>query len=272
LESGMADFRTHVAVASTVSGVIAIGGMVAGVATPKEVVLFFCAGTIGGVLPDIDSDHTIPVQILFSFLSVALAFMSVFSRADTYSVVELACLWILVHLFVRHVLYKIFAKFTVHRGIFHSQLAALFFLLFNAAIAYHLFGLSAVSAWLVGSFVAIGYMTHLLLDEIYSVDITGARVKKSFGTALKFVSFEDPKTSVALGVATAALFLAVTPALSEFVHTLGNQRAFASLHERFLPKDRWFNISFPRQVERAGRQGIGGTDDTLSTGSIPRGN
>ena len=85
----MADFRTHVAVASTVSGVIAIGGMVAGVATPKEVVLFFCAGSIGGVLPDIDSDHTIPVQILFSFLSVALAFMSVFSKADTYSVVEL---------------------------------------------------------------------------------------------------------------------------------------------------------------------------------------
>ena len=127
----MADFRTHVAVASTVSGVIAIGGMVAGVATPKEVVLFFCAGTIGGVLPDIDSDHTIPVQILFSFLSVALAFMSVFSKADTYSVVELACLWILVHLFVRHVLYKIFAKFTVHRGIFHSQLAAVFFLFFE---------------------------------------------------------------------------------------------------------------------------------------------
>lgn len=265
----MADFRTHLAVASTVSGVLAIGTMVAGVATPKEVVLLFCAGTMGGVLPDIDSDHTIPVQILFSVLAVSLAFMSVFSRADTYSVVELSLLWIAVYLFVRHVLYRIFAKFTVHRGIFHSQLAALFFLLFNAAIAYHLFGLSAVSAWLVGCFVAIGYLVHLTLDEIYSVDMTGARVKKSFGTALKFASFEDPKTSLALGVATAALFLAVTPALSEFVHTLGTQRAFASLHERFLPKDRWFNISFPRHVDR---QQSGGTDDTLSTGSIPRGN
>jgi LexA-binding, inner membrane-associated putative hydrolase len=268
----MADFRTHLAVASTVSGVLAIGTMVAGVATPKEVVLLFCAGTMGGVLPDIDSDHTIPVQILFSVLAVGLAFMSVFSRADTYSVVELSLLWISVYLFVRYVLYKIFAKFTVHRGIFHSQLAALFFLLFNAAIAYHLFGLSAVSAWLVGCFVALGYLIHLLLDEIYSVDMTGARVKKSFGTALKFASFEDPKTSLALGVATVALFLAVTPALSEFVHTLASQRAFASLHERFLPKDRWFSISFPRHVEGAGRPTSGGTDDTLSTGSIRRGN
>ena len=192
----MADFRTHVAVASTVSGVIAIGGMVAGVATPKEVVLFFCAGTIGGVLPDIDSDHTIPVQILFSFLSVALAFMSVFSKADTYSVVELSCLWILVHLFVRHVLYKIFAKFTVHRGIFHSQLAAIFFLFFSAAAAYHLFGLATVTSWLVGCFVALGYMIHLLLDEIYSVDISGAGFTANVSAELKVGSVSETVTVV----------------------------------------------------------------------------
>jgi len=263
----MADFRTHLAVASTVSGVLAIGTMVAGVATPKEVVLFFCAGTMGGVLPDIDSDHTIPVQILFSVLAVGLAFMSVFSRAETYSLVELSLLWIAVHLFVRHVLYKIFAKFTVHRGIFHSQLAALFFLLFNAAIGYHLFGLSTVSSWLLGCFVALGYMIHLLLDEIYSVDITGARIKKSFGTALKLASFDELKTSLALGAATVALFFTAAPPLSDFAHAVGSQRTYASLHERFLPKDRWFSLPFPGHVESAGK-GSGGADDTLSTGSI----
>jgi hypothetical protein len=267
LESGMADFRTHVAVASTVSGVIAIGGMVAGVATPKEVVLFFCAGTIGGVLPDIDSDHTIPVQILFSFLAVALAFMSVFSRADTYSVVELVCLWILVHLFVRHVLYKIFAKFTVHRGIFHSQLAAIFFLFFGAAAAYHLFGLASVTSWLVGCFVALGYMIHLLLDEIYSVDLTGARVKKSFGTALKFASKEKLKVSAALGAATVAMFFLAVPAVGDFAHALGNQKTYATLHERFLPNGRWFNIPYRSNVETAGSRT---DDDTLATGSITR--
>jgi hypothetical protein len=266
----MADFRTHVAVASTVSGVIAIGAMVAGVATPREVILFFGAGTIGGVLPDIDSDHTIPVQILFSFLSVALAFMSVFSKADAYSVVELSCLWILVHLFVRHVLYRIFAKFTVHRGIFHSQLAAIFFLFLSAAAGYHMFGLSTVSAWLIGCFVALGYMIHLLLDEIYSVDITGARIKKSFGTALKFASIEELKTSLALGIATVALFFLATPAVSDFAHALGSRQTYASLHERFLPKDRWFNIPY-RRVESASQQDGGRSDDALTTGSVSGG-
>jgi hypothetical protein len=264
----MADFKTHLAAASTVSGVLAIGCLVAGVATPKEVVLYFCAGTIGGVLPDIDSDHTIPVQILFSVLAVALAFMSVFNKADTYSVVELSCLWILVFLFVRYGLYKIFAKFTVHRGIFHSQLAALFFLLLSAAAAYHLFGLGAVSAWLVGFFVAIGYMIHLLLDEIYSVDITGAKVKKSFGTALKLASVTEPKTSLALGTAATLLFFLGTPALSDLVQTLGNQRTFASLQARLLPKDRWFNIPYPGRVETAGQSDGRTDDDALSTGSI----
>jgi len=264
----MADFRTHVAVASTISGVLAIGTMVAGVATPKEVVLYFCAGSIGGVLPDIDSDHTIPVQILFSVLAVGLAFMSVFSRADTFSLVELTILWLVVHLFVRHVLYRIFAKFTVHRGIIHSQLAALFFLLLSAAVAYHLFGLGTVSSWLLGCFVALGYMIHLVLDEIYSVDITGARIKKSFGTALKFASLEEPKTSLAFAAATVLLFFTAVPAPGDFVHALDSQRTLASVHERFLPKDRWFGIPFPGHVESAGRR----TDDndTLSTGSIPR--
>ena len=33
-----------------------------------------------------------------------------------------------------------------------------------------------------------GFMTHLILDELYSVDFRGVRLKKSFGTALKFWS------------------------------------------------------------------------------------
>ena len=89
-------------------------------------------------------------------------------------------------------------------------------------------------------------MIHLLLDEIYSVDITGARIKKSFGTALKFASIEELKTSLALGIATVALFFLATPAVSDFAHALGSRQTYASLHERFLPKDRWFNIPYRR--------------------------
>ena len=34
--------------------------------------------------------------------------------------------------------------------------------------------------------VMVGFFSHLLLDEICSVDLRGARVNKAFGTAIKF--------------------------------------------------------------------------------------
>jgi hypothetical protein len=34
--------------------------------------------------------------------------------------------------------------------------------------------------------LAAGYLSHLVLDEIYSVDVRNVRIKSSFGTALKF--------------------------------------------------------------------------------------
>src|SRR5262249_50646196 len=136
----------------------------------------------------------------------------------------------------------------------------------GAAAGYHLFGLATVTSWLIGCFVALGYMIHLLLDEIYSVDITGARIKKSFGTALKFASIEEFKTSVGLGIATVAVFFLATPTLGDFEHAFGNRQTYATLHERLLPKDRWFNIPY-RRVESAS-QGGDQPDDTLTTGSI----
>ena len=38
---------------------------------------------------------------------------------------------------------------------------------------------------LMAGAVVAGFLSHLLLDEIYSVDCHGLRLKKSFGTALK---------------------------------------------------------------------------------------
>jgi len=37
---------------------------------------------------------------------------------------------------------------------------------------------------LAASFVSGGYLLHLLLDEIYSVNFMGSTLKKSFGSAL----------------------------------------------------------------------------------------
>jgi hypothetical protein len=50
----------------------------------------------------------------------------------------------------------------------------------------------------------IGFLTHLVLDEIYSVDVMDVHIKKSFGTALKLVDTRNPAASSAMVVAPPA--------------------------------------------------------------------
>jgi hypothetical protein len=238
----MANFKTHLSVASTLSGVLAIGCLEAGIAAPKEVAMYFAAGSMGGILPDIDSDHSTPTQIIFSVFAVVLAFLTVFSQAGAYSIVELSLLWLFVHAAIRYVACRLFARFTVHRGIFHSLLAALFFWFLTTAVTYHVFALSPFHAWLTGGFVGLGYVIHLGLDELYSVDLMGASIKRSFGTALKVVSFTDIKATLFLGLATVCLLYFATPQYDTLLHTFGNWRIYNNIQQKLLPKDRWFHL------------------------------
>jgi hypothetical protein len=73
--------------------------------------------------------------------------------------------------------------YTVHRGMFHSIPAALvageiaFLLASGDDIRLRLF---------TGGAVTLGYLSHLVLDEIWSVEwARGLHLKSSFGTALK---------------------------------------------------------------------------------------
>ena len=246
----MANFKTHLSVASTLSGMLAIGCLEVGIATPKDVVLYFAVGTIGGLLPDIDSDHSVPVQILFGFLGIILAFLAVFRKATTYSMVELALLWVGVFVLVRYGIGRLFTAFTVHRGIFHSLLAAGFFCGVTTALAYHFFAMAPFNAWCTGGFVCLGYIIHLTLDELYSVDLAGATLKSSFGTALKLARFDNLKATLFLGSATLLLFLFATPKYDTFARTLGNAHVYTSLRQKLLPKDGWFKFSLSTSIRQ----------------------
>src|SRR5206468_1768640 len=75
----------------------------------------------------------------------------------------------------------------VHRGMFHSIPALLVaglgvFLVYRPA--------DEVVRWFVAGGVMLGFLSHLVLDELCSVDFTGARVRlnKYAGSALKFWS------------------------------------------------------------------------------------
>ena len=237
----MADFKTHLSVAGSLSGTTAIGCLHAGLAEPTHALLLFALGTIGGILPDIDSDHSIPVNLLFSCLATLAAFFSVFSRINTYSLVEAILLWAAVFLVVRYLVFELFKRFTVHRGVFHSLLAAVFFCFLCATVMHVAFALSSVLSWLSGVFILFGYVIHLLLDELYSVDMVGARLKKSFGTALKPISFGNLKASLALVAATLALYL-VVPELASFIQEIGDVKLYEALKDSLLPKNGWFGF------------------------------
>jgi hypothetical protein len=204
----MANFRAHVYGASAVSSIAALGVHSLGWAGPQQTQLLFLLGVTGGLLPDIDSDNSTPVRGFFTLLGVVLAFLMSFTFVGTLPIVGLAAVWALVFFTVRFGIYEIFARFTVHRGVWHSWLAVIFAGLATANLAHHLAGMTPWDSWLAGSFLALGYLSHLCLDEIAAVDLLGNRVRRSFGTALKPFSLNYPRASLAMLVAVIALVLA----------------------------------------------------------------
>lgn len=234
----MANFKTHISVAAALSGCLATGFLAVGIAAPKDVWLYFALGTLGGLLPDIDANNSIPGRMLFSFFAIVLAFLTLFSRANVYSIVELSILWMVTYVVVRYIILQLFARLTVHRGIFHSILAAVFFFFITTTISHHIFNLNALSSWMCGLFVCMGYMIHLLLDEIYSVDLIGTKIKKSFGTALKIISKNMRATSFLFLATVLAFYL--TPNAERFVKTVLSFDTYKSVKVKLLPKAGWF--------------------------------
>jgi hypothetical protein len=153
--------------------------------------------TLGGLLPDLDSDSGVPVRELFGLAAIVtpiLLFHRVYERCQKsteQTIVILAALY----LFIRYVLSHIFKNFTVHRGMFHSIPALLIAGLGTFLIYPNQGGNVKLRTFLAGG-VMLGFLSHLVLDEIYSVDFMGARLRlnKYAGSAVKFVSKSLPAT------------------------------------------------------------------------------
>jgi len=105
-------------------------------------------------------------------------------------------------------------------------------------IAYWL-GREPVVAWMAGLFVFLGYVIHLVLDEMYSVDITGARIKRSFGSALKLFDRNSTSASMLMAGALVATLL-VTPPSEEFRRIMQPHQVTQFFRERMFPQKGWF--------------------------------
>ncbi len=204
----MASFATHLYGAALVSSVAALGLYGTGLAGAQTTQTCFFLGVAGGLLPDIDADASKPVRGFFTLLAVVLAFFVGFALVGRLPLLNLLLVWLGTFLLVRFGVFEAFARLTVHRGIWHSWLAVALAALATTNLAHYLLNTPAWEAWLAGGFVGLGYLTHLCLDELASVDLWGHRVRRSFGTALKPCSLAAPWAS--LGMLALVLALSYT--------------------------------------------------------------
>lgn len=262
----MANFTTHIAVGTVVSGALATLTLAADVIAPENLIAVTMAGVLGSILPDIDLKDSRPSKAMFSGLGIFFSFAVLFSFATKYSIAELWIIWLGTLVLFRYGLHTAFHNLAIHRGIWHSILAAFFSAGATAVVFYYVLGRHEGVAWLAGAFLFIGYITHLILDEVYSVDVMDTRVKASFGTALKLFDRRYPYASLGMLAATVAV-LSITPPTKTFMDGMSSRNLWAGLNERLLPEDKWFGL-----IDRHGglaRVGTTAPADGITTGSIP---
>lgn len=141
--------------------------------------------SVSGMLPDLDSDSGRPLRETTAMASAVVPMLMLhrFQRLEL-SHEMMVLIAGLVYILMRFVVAEIFRRYTVHRGMWHSLPAAAivgmaaFLIISGEDISIRLYKTSGV---------LLGFLSHLILDEIWSIDFRGARFrfKKSFGTALK---------------------------------------------------------------------------------------
>jgi hypothetical protein len=201
----MASYQGHLTVSSIVGTAYGSFGA-AGLGLDWGPV-FFGAGmtALGGLMPDLDSDSGVPVRELFS-LAAAVTPLLMLGRlqSSNLSAEEIIVIAGSTYLLIRYVGAWAFKKLTVHRGMFHSIPAIfiaglLVFFFYHGHLDHTQYEHShdlRVRLFIVGG-TMLGYLSHLVLDELYAVDFMGVRIKpnKYAGSALKFRSASWPATA-----------------------------------------------------------------------------
>lgn len=184
----MADFKTHITTSSVLGVAYGAAAYFLFGVTPSTCIVAGGLCSISGMLPDLDSDSGVPVRETISVVAAAIP-MLMMNRMQRMGWTEemMACAAIVVYCVLRFGVAEIFKRYTVHRGMWHSIPAcAIAGLLAFLVVSSEDFNMRIYKT--MG--VVLGFMSHLVLDEIWSfqVGIGGVRVKKSFGTAIKFFS------------------------------------------------------------------------------------
>src|SRR5262249_6860782 len=143
---------------------------------------------VGGMMPDLDSDSGVPVREMFNLAGVMIPLV-LLRRIISYGLAMEEILVVLgvMYVTIRYGVAYWFKRMTVHRGMFHSIPGMLIAgLLTFLAYKHPQLG----PRILLASAVMIGFLSHLLLDELCAVDFRGLKpaLNQFAGSALKFGS------------------------------------------------------------------------------------
>jgi len=239
----MANFNTHFIVSAGASAVVSGTLLSMEVISPTQAVMAFSIGTFGGLMPDIDSDNSKAIGIGFTVLSLLITILLVFLNTSIYSLAEMLIMSAIVFSTIRFGVIDIFRKISKHRGMFHSIPVALIWGVATAILMHLFFGLNSLISWVYGIMMSLGYIVHLILDEIYSVDLGNRRMKKSSGTAFKFYKLKtttDKIQNILIYMLLIFLF-SIAPDTSLVKDALFSQEAWINFKDILLPYDgRWF--------------------------------
>jgi membrane-bound metal-dependent hydrolase YbcI (DUF457 family) len=222
-------FQVHITGSTIVGAGYAAAAWWIGDMPPMTCALAGGLCAVAGMMPDLDSGPGIPLKESVAFAAAVIPMMMlhrfhqmglpmegmILAGAGIYLAIRFGMSWLLKH-------------YAVHRGMFHSLPAALIagqvaFLAFSAE--------DPLRRYFISSAVILGFLTHLVLDEIWSVKLGlfGPKVKKSFGTALKFYGTEAWSNLLSYVLLIVLGLLASKDAsLNERMHTMRQQVEQAS--------------------------------------------
>ncbi|CAB1274357.1 metal-dependent hydrolase [Candidatus Nitrosacidococcus tergens] len=232
----MANFNTHITGAMIVSGIGITALMVTRTFPISTLTAYFILGVIGGILPDIDSKSSIAIRWIFNTLGITMGFFGVLYGNIIYSLslLELILVWVGIFILIRYGLASLFTRLTIHRGLIHSIPMGIAITLTFVITSRYILSISILEAWFSGTFLLLGFITHLLLDELYSVDLRGIRLKRSFGTALSLGSLQAPIKTLLLYLFTGTMIY-YAPPIDSFLHFIQDDRLHQLLIKKLLP-------------------------------------
>jgi hypothetical protein len=180
----MAGFKMHIGTSTVLGAACGTAAALVYDVPPSTCILAGGLCSVSGMLPDLDSGPGVPLRESVSFAAAVVPMLLIdrFKQMGM-SPESMVLAGGALYLFIRFGIGKLLRKFTVHRGMFHSIPA----LAIVGELAYLICAHENpwIRAFNAGA-VMLGFASHLVLDEIWSIDFSHLRLKSSFGTAIKF--------------------------------------------------------------------------------------